>query len=285
MIIMCIVVFSIMTNCLIFAEDRPILVFSSIKFQKENGGALVPEIAINADGTCRQATIKDVSTGQEFELLDDKENPKSQGKVIANSFKDDYYVGFDAKDTFYSSVYYWGLYKAKQQFELVGQGEELKARYEINGAVQKALLDPKKDIEERLENGIKADWANIQRQFPELGTSNIAEFMVGDVNGDGKEDYVLILGDFSEIEGGAAILYLSNERAYSMIPINFWKYASYSESWPRLFFMMDFNGDGMQEIVITNSDSDSNYPKIYGWFKDRQALMMLYNGKQPFYAW
>lgn len=55
-----------MANYLTFAQDKPIFVFSTISHDREGGGRLVPDIAVNPDGTWRQATFEDVWAGQEF---------------------------------------------------------------------------------------------------------------------------------------------------------------------------------------------------------------------------
>lgn len=284
LIIMWIVFFGMMANCLIFAQDKPVLVLSSIRFNVDEveGGQVLPQIAVNSDGTWRYATLEDVWAGQQFNLFDRTKTPILQGKAMVNSFEGDYYVGCDPMNNFSKGGYYWGIYKAKQQFELIGHGKVLKPQYVISKSAQKALIAPDKDIKERLQNGVREDWSNIQSQFPELHTSTIFNFMVGDINGDKKDDYILVLGDLENIKGVAAFIYLSNGIEFTMTPIGFWEDAGagYSGSLPKLSFIMDFNGDGTKEIVIMDSTSDSDYPVIYGWFKDQQALMILYEGDE-----
>ncbi|HBF38185.1 MAG TPA: hypothetical protein DDW50_12795, partial [Firmicutes bacterium] len=269
----------------VFADDKPEFVLSSVHLDVNDGGKLVPEIAVNSDGTWRKATLKDVWAGQEFELFDQTKDPILQRKVIVNSLNSGYCAGCDAKDNLIRSGYYWGIYKAKQQFRNVGLGKEIKPKYFMNKTALKILSDKKKSINGRLQDVIREDWKKIHREFPKLRTSNIFDFMIGDINGDQKNDYILLLSDMEHVKGAAVFIYFSNGRNYGMVPINFWKDASFSTSWPRLFFMMDFNGDGTKEIVITDADSDSNYPSIYGWFRDSKTFRTLYNGKEPLCAW
>lgn len=278
MIIIMVVLFGIMSNCLAFAQDKPILVFNTIILNQENGGILVPEFAINSDGSWRKAIPNDIRIGQELELYDRTQNPILQGKIVVNLFEDDYYLQCNNLDENLLWNDYWGINKTNQRFQIVGQGKAIKPQYMIRETASKALLDLKQDIKERLQNVVKADWLNIQNQFPKLKTSNISDFMVGDINGDGKDDYVLILSDLEHMKGEGLFIYLSNGRNFEMIPIRYREYDDNYFCWFMLDLMMDFNGDGTKEFMVLDVDGDSCSPRIYGWNTDSRGLMKLYEG-------
>jgi hypothetical protein len=274
LIFMLILLFGMIANCPALAQDRPVLIVGQVNYNNE-GGKLVPEIAVNSDGSWREATLKDVWAGQEFELFGQTQNPILRGKVEVNSVNGGYYVGCKAKDNSDIGNLYWGIYKAKQQFRNIGHGEAMKPKYIINKVTQKALLDKKKGIKARLQNVIKQDWRNIKKEFPRLPTSNLFDFMTGDINGDKKADYVLILSDVQNMKGEAVFIYLSKGKNYTMVPIEYREYGN-QYCWFKLDFMMDLNGDAVKEIGILDQDGDTNSLTIYGWFKDRQAFMMLH---------
>jgi hypothetical protein len=266
-----------MANYPAVAQDKPIFVFSSMHLNVTEGGKLVPEIAVNNDGTWRKATLDDVWIGQEFEFFDEvTKDPIIQGKVIVNSSIDDFFVRCNTKDNFKNDYTYWGIYKAKKQFSNFAKGKILKSKYIIDNTTRKTLFDKKKSVKMRLQNVVKKDWKNIQREFPKLHTSNISDFMIDDINGDKKNDYVLILSDLEHVKGAAEFIYISNGKKFNMIPIEYWEDASYSNGWPIPDFLMDINGDGIKEIGIDDVDGDITSLTIYGWIKERQAFMRLY---------
>jgi hypothetical protein len=270
-------------NCLVLAQDSLALVISSISLDVNEGGKLVPEIAVNSDGSWRKATLKDVWSGQGFDIFDTTKYPILRGRVTVNSLNGDYYVGCDAKNNINRSSHYWGIYKIKQQFHYVYRGEAMKSKYVVNGTTQKALLDKGKGIKAQLQNVIKLDWKNIKKEFPKLPTSNLFDFMVGDVNGDHKTDYIIILSDLQHMKGEAVFVYVSIGKYYSMIPIRYREYKN-TYCWFMLDCMMDFNGDGMKEFMVDSEDGDTCYPTVYGWNKDKQGLMTLYTGEE-LYTW
>jgi hypothetical protein len=285
MIFILVLLFGTIANYPAFAEERPIFVFCSMHLDVTEGGKLVPEIAVNSDGTWRKATLKDVWLGQEFEFFDQvTKDPKIGGKVVINSIGNDFFVRCNTKDNFDNDYTYWGIYKTKRQFINLAKGKAFKSKYNVDTIVQKILFNRKKNIKTRLQNMVKQDWKNIQREFPKLKTSNVFDFMMGDINGDKKNDYVLVLSDPKHVKGAAGFIYLSNGTKLTMIPLDFWEEVSQSTGCITAGFMMDFNGDKAKEFVMFGEDGDSCSPMIYGWNKDKQGLMTLYKGDE-LYTW
>lgn len=134
-----------------------------------------------------------------------------------------------------------------------------------------------KNTKVMLKNILKYDKKAILKDYPQIKNFDLAEFMSGDFNGDKKKDYILVLNAYPE--GAAIIIYISEEDSYKRVNIIFWEGASYSTVWPRFFFSIDLNGDGSEEICITESDSNINIPIIYAWFKEKGGFMMVYKGE------
>jgi hypothetical protein len=269
-------------NNLIFAEPKPIFVLGTIRFDKDNEGVLVPEIAVDDNGIWRKANTKDLWLGQEFQIFDRTETPKLQGKVKVNSLTEDFYALFVAKNKPSEAVYYRGIYKSKKCFRNIGKGIDHKPE-NLSEEAQKEFLNNQSDIKKMLQNVVKQDWDNIKKDFLKLSSTNISELISSDINGDKKEDYILILSNLPDQGGAAVIIYLTDGTQFKRIPVSFWENVSYDTSWPRILFVIDFNGDGKQEVVISESDSDINIPIIYGWIQDKGVLMELYHGEEEFW--
>lgn len=269
-------------STIIVADTKPTFVLSTIRFDNDSKGILVPEIAVDSNGNWRKANIKDLWVGQEFQIFDRAEKPKLQGEVTISSFTEDFYALFTSTDKPHEGVYFRGIYKTKpfslNTEQIIGHKPE-----NLNNQIQQEFLKKSTDIKKILQRFVTLDWDNIKKDFPKLSTSNISEFISADINGDMKDDYILILSNFDDKDGAAIIVYLTDGTQFKRIPISFWENASYDTSWPRILFVMDFNEDGIKEIVISESDSDINIPIIYSWDKDKKQLMELYHGEEEFW--
>lgn len=266
----------------VIADTKPIFVLSTIRFDNDSKGISVPEIAVDSNGNCRKANIKDLWVGQEFQIFDRSEKPKLQGKVTISSLTEDFYALFTSTDKPHQDVYFWGIYKTKP---FSWNTEQVKGHKPENTShqVQQEFLKKQEDIKNILQSVVTLDWDNIKKDFPKLSSPNISEFIGADINGDLKDDYILILSNFDDKDGAAIIVYLTDGTQFKRIPISFWENASYDTYWPRIMFVMDFNEDGIQEIIMSESDSDINIPIIYSWDKDKKLLMELYYGKEEFW--
>ncbi len=269
-------------STIIAADTKPTFVLSTIRFDNDSQGILVPEIAVDSNGNWRKANIKDLWVGQEFQIFDRTEKPKLQGKVTISSLTEDFYASFISTDKPHENVYFRGIYKTKL-FSWNTYKTKRHKPENLNGQIQQEFLKKQTDIKETLQNVVKTDWDNIKKDFPELSSSNISEFISADINGDTKDDYILILSNFDDKDGAAIIVYLTDGTQFKRIPISYWGNASYDTSWPRILFVMDFNEDGIKEIVISESDSDINIPIIYSWDKGKELLMELYHGEEEFW--
>ncbi len=272
----------IFLSTIIVADNKPIFVLSTIRFDNDSKGILVPEIAVDYNGNWRKATAKDLWVGQEFQIFDRTEKPKLQGKVTVSSLTEDFYALFMSTNKTHENVYFRGVYKTKQFFWNTEQTKGHKPE-NLNSQIQQEFLKKQTDIKKMLQSVVILDWDNIKKDFPKLSSSNISEFISADINGDTKDDYILILSNFDDKDGAAIIMYLTEGTQFKRIPISFWESASYDTSWPRILFVMDFNEDGTKEVVISESDSDINIPIIYSWDKDKELLLELYHGEEEFW--
>ncbi len=276
--VLLIILIVILSN-IIAADNKPVFVLSTIRFDNETKGVLVPEIAVDAKGNWRTSTTRDLWVGQKFQIFDRSEKPKLQGNVTVSSLTQDFYALFMSKNKVYENAYFIGVYKTKQYFWNIGKSKGHKPE-NINRQAQQEFLKKQIDHKKMLQSVVTLDWDNLKKDFPKLSSSNISEFISDDINDDKKDDYILILSNLDEKDGAAVIIYLSDGTQFKRIPILFWENASYDTSWPRILFVMDFNGDGTKEIVLSESDSDINIPIIYSWIKDKGLLMKLYHGKE-----
>ena len=270
------------------AQSKPILVISSTVFNFGDNGIIYPEIAVNGDGTWREAAINDLWVGQEFKVFIEKDYQLQEepSKIVLkvnsidneNGYFDNKTNGLEGNDSAY------GLYSITKPFINKGIGLLIKPKT-INYLAQKEFTKNQANISRMLENVVKYDETNIKKDFQVIFPTTIKKFMIGDINGDQKNDYVLVLGgDFGGSEdnvlGAVVIAYISDHNQYERLPIMSWKKASDYYGWPGLLLMKDFNGDNAEEVFIADCDSDTSIPIVYSWFKDKNGLMKLLQGER-----
>ena len=236
------------------------------------GGRVFPEIAVTGNGKYRQAQDTDMWTGQKINIYSFKSPNRFINTVYVQSIKGSY--GYFKDASLMPNEFYIGVFRRKP-FVNKGLGKIFKP-VNISRALN-SQFHSGKNTKVMLKNILKYDKKAILKDYPQIKNFDLAEFMSGDFNGDKKKDYILVLNAYPE--GAAIIIYISEEDSYKRVNIIFWEGASYSTVWPRFFFSIDLNGDGSEEICITESDSNINIPIIYAWFKEKGGFMMVYKGE------
>jgi hypothetical protein len=280
--------------------SRPNLVISKIRFVDERTGVFYPEIAVDSDGTWREATIHDIWIGQKFKLfmdLDEKSKSINNNFSIVVSKIDDLPAEFQSQNQIEKEGWYFGTFYNKPVFANKGIGKLIKPE-PVNPKIKDdytQLPQTQTNRKLTLEKIVKLDWVNIKKDFPKLMSQNIESYVTGDINGDGRKDYILILGEntFGSQNSGpaAVIIYLNNHGKMERVPVSFWKGTSDLTSFPQLLFTKDFNGDKAEELFISDSNTDSQIPIVYSWFKDKNGswfkddsgLMLIYYGENEFW--
>lgn len=282
-----IMILIVLIGAVIFAcgatSSKPILVISSCFPEAgTNGGSIFPEIAVNPDGSWRQAVARDLWVGQEFSIMKDYWDQDANGKVKVNAIGQELPASFRADLKFKESADYYAVYSNGKRFVNKGVGKVIKPE-SVNATAQSEYLKQGPDVQQRLQNVVKADWANIKKDFPRQLSAKVDAFLAGDFNGDNLTDYALILGE--GFGGGgpgtaAVVIYLREAGSVKRIPVGAWSLNG--DTWPLLVLARDFNGDKAEELIIGEADSDTTTPIVYGW--SQGGLMKLYHSKVEFWA-
>lgn len=275
-------------NIPVNADSKPVLVLASVAFQNKmyhginyRSGEIYPEIAINQDGTWREAGIEDLWVEQEFITYARNDFAKSVGRVKVKSLKDFSGLLYETMEDHKYSVCFWGIYAGKKYFRQQGTGERIEGK-----VLDKEILkefSPDKYIKHLLKNVLESDWENIQKDFTVEFSSKLWSYLTGDLNGDRKKDYIIALGEYyngleGKAPGAVVVAYISQGAKYKRFPVHAWNEATDQSGFPMLLFTCDFNGDGAEELVIADADSDTIRPMVYGW--EGGKLIVLYFGRQ-----
>jgi hypothetical protein len=265
------------------------LVISKILFDGKSG-VFYPEITVDSDGSWREATIHDIWIGQKFNFFmfqsENSEFIKDNSSIVVSKI-DDLPAEFQFQNQTGKEGWYFGTFYNKPVFANKGIGKLMKPE-PVNSKIKPGynrLAQTHTNRKLTLGRIVKLDWENIKKDFPKLKSKNIESYITGDINGDSRKDYIVILGDntFGSQNSGpaAVIIYLSNKGKIERIPVSFWK--GTSAAFPQLLFAKDFNGDKAEELFTSDSDVDTQIPIVYSWFKDKKGFMLLYHGKEEFW--
>ena len=253
-------VISTVTNC----ANRPLLVFTSVIYIDESYGMLYPEVAVDKNGKWREATYYDIWEGQSFVTFD---NTDIGEVIVKNDPKsaEDLPVEIDIIDNSKIEGYCFGFYKGGS-FVNRGEGNLIKGK-EVHKTITENLFDSDIMISEMLQNVVSIDINNINDDFSLKLAPTVVDYLVGDINGDKQNDYVLVIGEKTigsfDSDSSAIIIYLSGERKYQRIPVYCWERTN--ETWPELLFIKDVNDNGISEIFLAEADSDTSTLMVYEW--------------------
>ena len=261
------------------ANSKPVMVISTISYTSDNNCSLYPEIAVDENGIWREATINDIWHGQKMKLFDKDASIKNK-KLIKNSQeivvekvnKTSVSLLYKLKEDCYSFGVYYSDFKYK-----INSDEKTINMKPINQVAKKYFVKSKTGIK-FLNEVLKSDLENINKDFKKTFLPIVKDVMIGDVNGDGCKDYILIIGsaDFQEkpLRPVAIIVYVSYKQEYQRISLDLYEKPNDEYGWPKLLFIHDFNGDKKEEIFIGNCDSDTTTPIVYSWFGN--GIKMIY---------
>ncbi len=266
-------------------DKKPILVISSTLYDAYNNkGLIYPEIAVDQNGKWREATKNDLWIGQQFSAFTKLNHEiKDLNKQITIKSNIQLPAEFTFNNNLIGEKRFYCTYSKLTKFKNQGMGKTIKPK-PMNIEAERVL---KKFIKGRIEKDklqhiVDLDYKNIIKDFPELTSRNVNDYMIGDINGDKINDYVFILGEntFGNAGSGAAavICYICVVGDYKRIPIQFYKRTSDETGWPQLLFIKDFNGDKAGEVFIAYADSDTSIPIVYSWFGD--GLRLLFQGNR-----
>ena len=259
----------LMGYSVINAIEEPKLVFSTL-----SAGTIIPEFIIDRNGSYKEATMADIWPNQLIKVYSQDANPKYITNILIKS-KDDEQGTYLENSKLDSDEQYWGIFCKERTFPQKGLGKLYKPQktaFKIEGLIN----SKQNNVKEILTGLVKKDFSNIKKDYPKLKMPIITEYMMGDFNGDKQKDFIV------NIESSAIIVYTNKGKYLERTTgLAFWK--NTTESWPRLFFAKDLNGDGNDEICIADCDGDTNIPIIYSWFKEKQGFMMVYKGRREFW--
>lgn len=291
------ILISVMFSSLIVSAENndPFLLISTVYyFNDDDTGYLGPEIVIDCDGNWRQADLKDLWIGQQFQtFLVEGESEIKEPIIITVKYIDEYIAQCNVEPKIDSSFLSMAVYKKagndknkKINFNAIGPLIELqKTDEKTNLLLHELFVEDEANIIEKLYNVINNDFINIKNYFQKDVQMNIKDYLLGDLNGDGIDDIVVILGDkyFGAPESGPAVIiaYLQIDGKYFRLPISYWEETSDYYSWPKLLFTKDFNDDNAEELFIGEATSDSTVPIVYSWFGN--GLRKVYQGKIEFW--
>lgn len=288
-ILICVIFF---TSLLINAESNELLLLiSNVYYDKDYDiGLIGPEILVDRGGKWREAGLKDLWIGQQFKTFSmEGESEIRHPLNITVNFIDDYVAQCEVKKKSLGSFGSMAVYDKNKEFNYIGIGpliEPQEIDREINLELQDVFVDDK-NIIDRLYKVIKNDFYNIKKDFPVNVQLNIKDYLLGDLNGDGSNDIILILGDkyFGAPESGPAVIiaYVKIDGEFNRIPISYWEKTSDFTSWPKLLFTKDFNKDNTEELFIGEANSDSTVPIVYSWFDN--GLQKVFHGKRELWKW
>ena len=275
-----ILIICIFTSACLAATQKPILVLSTCSFEDGKSGALIwPEIAVDPDGKWRKATVKDLWRGQEFKTINGFRDEWPELKFKVNSTPQNIPVPVSSNDKWKGSWKVQVVYSKNQPFTNKGTGEIIKPEEVDPDALKEFKLGM--SVEKMLHNVVKADWKNIKKDFPNQTSTKVTSFLVGDINGDGGTDYILVLGAFSsngtERTAESVLMYVKENGVYKRYPVRSWFSADFG---PVLLWTKDFNGDNRDEIFIGETDFKETIPFVYSW--SSEGLIKLYEGQESF---
>jgi hypothetical protein len=285
MLITLLIISGVLTGCgtdskVSMARTEPIFIFSSIRLESDKLGLMYPEVAVNQDGTWRKSDIKDLWVDQKFNTFSQE---KIETEAVVSKVPDVLPVqiktGFETEKI----IFCFGINTTQKIFENKATGT-LNRPKNIDSKAQKELS--KELTKSQFKKVVELDWRNILNDYDykEL-LIKVVDCVSGDLNGDKKKDYVVILGDgpfhddlfLLKGTGGAAavVAYVSEGKEYKRIPLDYWN--STLKSWPVIFFMRDVNGDNREELFLSNQDTGADHFIVYSWFNE--GLKKLYGSK------
>lgn len=241
---------------------------------------------MDTNGKWRLASHQDVTEGQKFNLISGRSGNKVGIGVVTgiSDFHVPIMLNKKADEDFY-----WGFFSNGSNVKFRAIGPPIIPE-NVDNRGEKVFLTSKKDSV-NLQDLIRADFPNIKKDFPRLVSSNIVDVISGDINGDHQTDYVLILGEGNfgnETSGPAAVVaYLNLEGHLVRLPVSFWERTDDYQGWPKLLMIADTIVDNYEEVFISNSDSDRDYPIVFSWFGDDlrkvyESEIELWNGIPSF---
>lgn len=261
-------------------RTEPVFILSSILLTPDKGGEMYPEIAVNQDGTWRKSDIRDMRVGQTFNTFSVE---KVETEVVVELVSDTLPVGLKTDYPAQKNVFCFGISTDREGFENKAAGKPVRPR-EVDSDAQKELAGELK--KSTVRNVLEADWENIQDDYVHKALSvNIVDVMSGDLNGDQRKDYVIVLGDGTFVQNlmtskgnagpAAVIAYTSDNDGYKRVPLDYWEKTD--ASWPILYFIKDVNNDGKDELFMSNQSVDASRFMVYSWLEE--GLKKLYGSK------
>lgn len=281
--------------------ENNVFILASIENDfNDNVVLFYPQLTFRNEKGWNDSVPNDISMGQKFEIFSVQYPNEKVGALTITANNSVFPIKLNKTIQLDQDLQtYWGYYKTKETFEftyldvniptkfvsseVTHQIKQTDTKIDELGRIKRVYVphyieDPNNNmLSDSLKRIVEIDYNEISCDFSTKFSIAINEFAFGDINGDGVIDYVIIVGDPSDMwnnydednskikKGMIATVYLSSGKDYIRANLGEWA----ADETPSIMFLKDFNGDGCEELFMKTMDGDSEWSLLFSWFKGK----------------